>query len=138
MNTEKITIEATIAANSSKVWDYYTQPEHITKWNFADPSWHCPNAENDMRIGGKYKARMEAKDGSFGFDFITIYTHLNEGKSFSYVMEDGRNADISLDANGDSTKITVVFDPENQNPAEMQKAGWQAILNNFKQYTETT
>jgi hypothetical protein len=90
-----------------------------------------------MRIGGKYKARMEAKDGSFGFDFITVYTHLDEGKSFSYVMEDGRNADISLDANGDSTKITVVFDPENQNPAEMQKAGWQAILNNFKQYTES-
>ena len=72
----KLTVHATINANRKKVWDYYTKPEHITKWNFADPSWHCPSAENDMRIGGKYKARMEAKDGSFGFDFEAVYTKL--------------------------------------------------------------
>ncbi len=136
MNTEKITIEANIAAPSNKVWDYYTQPEHITKWNFADPSWHCPSAENDLRIGGKCNVRMEAKDDSFGFDFITTYTHLELGKGYSYEMEDGRKADVSLEANGDSTNILVVFDPESQNPAEMQKAGWQSILNNFKKYTE--
>lgn len=136
MNTEKITIAATIAANSSKVWDYYTQPEHITKWNFADPSWHCPSAENDLRISGKSKVRMEAKDGSFGFDLITIYTQLDEGKSYSCEMEDGRKVDVSIEAKGDLTKISIVFDPENQNPPEMQKAGWQSILNNFKKYTE--
>ncbi|MCX6186760.1 MAG: SRPBCC family protein [Bacteroidetes bacterium] len=136
MNTEKITVEAIIAAHPTKVWDYYTQPEHITKWNFADPSWHCPNAENDLRVGGKYKARMEAKDGSFGFDFVTIYTHLDEGISMSYEMEDGRKADVSLEANGDTTQIKVVFDAENENPIELQKGGWQSILNNFKQYTE--
>jgi len=136
MNTEKIIIEAHIAASSSKVWDYYTQPKHITKWNFADPSWHCPSAENDLRIGGKSNVRMEAKDGSFGFDLITIYTQLNEGKSYSCEMEDGRKVDVSIEANGDSTIITILFDPENQNPAEMQKAGWQSILNNFRKYTE--
>ena len=82
--SHKITVSALIHADVEKVWDYYTNPKHIVNWNFADPSWHCPNATNDMKIGGTYKARMEAKDGSFGFDFEAIYTEIEEGKSFTY------------------------------------------------------
>lgn len=132
----KITVAATINADAKKVWNYYTNPVHITKWNFADPSWHCPKASNDMKIGGKYFARMEAKDGSFGFDFEAIYDEIKMGKSFSYSFED-RNVTVELKDLGDKTKIIVVFDPEQENSIEMQKGGWQAILNNFKNYTET-
>jgi uncharacterized protein YndB with AHSA1/START domain len=135
--SQQITINTTINADSKKVWDYYTKPEHITQWNFADPSWHCPSASNDMRVGGKYSARMEAKDGSFGFDFETIYDEIVDGEKFSYTMLDGRRASVDFKKNGNQTDVVVSFDPENQNPIEMQKGGWQAILNNFKQYTET-
>lgn len=132
---EKIKVAASINADVKKVWDYYTNPTHIVNWNFADPSWHCPKAENDMKVGGTYKARMEAKDGSFGFDFEAIYTEINEGKSFSYEFG-GRTANVTFEKLTSQTEIIVTFDPENENPVEMQKAGWQAILNNFKQYTE--
>ena len=132
----KLTVHATINANRKKVWEYYTKPEHITKWNFADPSWHCPSAENDMRIGGKYKARMEAKDGSFGFDFEAVYTKLDEGDRFTYVMGDGREASVDFLDMGPKTDMIVKFDAETENPIEMQKGGWQAILDNFKKYTE--
>ena len=132
----KLTVHATINANRKKVWDYYTKPEHITKWNFADPSWHCPNAENDMRIGGKYRARMEAKDGSFGFDFEAVYTKLDEGERFTYVMPDGREVIVDFLDMGNKTDMIVKFDAETENPIEMQKGGWQAILDNFKKYTE--
>lgn len=136
MSTNKISIEAIIKAEPKKVWDYYTQPNHITQWNFADPSWHCPKAENDLSVGGKYLARMEAKDGSFGFDFELTYTQMEIGKSYTCVMSDNREVIVSLEENNDETKITVNFDPENENPIDMQKGGWQAILNNFKAYTE--
>lgn len=135
--SNKITITATINAEVNKVWDYYTNPQHITKWNFADPSWQCPSASNDMRVGGKYSARMEAKDGSFGFDFEAIYTEIIEGKTFTYGIPDGRQVTVLFDHKGAQTDVTVTFDPEDQNPLEMQKNGWQAILNNFKNYTET-
>jgi uncharacterized protein YndB with AHSA1/START domain len=135
MTPEKITISTNIAANKQKVWNYYTQPEHITKWNFADPSWHCPTATNDLTIGGKYLARMEAKDGSYGFDFDAIYTEINIGENFTYTFG-GRFATVVLTAKDQATTITVTFDPETTNPIEMQKEGWQAILNNFKNYTE--
>jgi uncharacterized protein YndB with AHSA1/START domain len=131
----KITVKATIKADRKKVWDYYTLPEHITQWNFADPSWHCPKAENDMKIGGRYCARMEARDGSFGFDFEAFYTEIIDGEQFSYGFG-GRTATIKFnDLNGE-TEVIVSFDPEDQNPIEMQEAGWQSILNNFKAYTE--
>ena len=136
MHQEKITVKATIKANAAKVWDYYTNPIHIVKWNFADPSWHCPTAVNDLKIGGTYNARMEAKDGSFGFNFEAVYEELKMGESFTYAFG-GRKARVefvALDAN--ETNIIVSFDPEDQNPIEMQKAGWQAILNNFKNYVE--
>jgi uncharacterized protein YndB with AHSA1/START domain len=134
---DKITVEANIAAVTEKVWEYYTQPEHITKWNFAADDWHCPEAENDMRVGGKYRARMEARDGSFGFDFEATYNEVKEGESFTYTMPDGRIVTVTFEPDGDQTHVEVVFDPESQNPVEMQKEGWQAILNNFKKYAES-
>jgi uncharacterized protein YndB with AHSA1/START domain len=136
MNNSKITIEATINANSSKVWEYWTAPKHITQWNFADPSWQCPKAENDLRVGGKYMARMEAKDGSFGFDFEAIYDEVIDKKKITYTMGDGRKATTFFQEDNGITKVTTTFDAENQNPIELQKNGWQAILNNFKSYTE--
>ncbi|MBP7510360.1 MAG: SRPBCC domain-containing protein [Bacteroidia bacterium] len=136
MNFEKLKIEVNILAEPSKVWDYYTNPKHIVNWNFADPSWHCPKAENDMVTGGKYVARMEAKDGSFGFDFEAIYTEVIIGKSFSYQLSDGRNIDVWFDASDNLSTIHVEFDAENENSLELQKNGWQAILNNFKNYVE--
>lgn len=136
MTPTKITVETTIKADAKKVWDYYTNPTHIINWNFAHPSWCCPKAENDMRIGGRYCARMEAKDGSFGFDFEAIYSELVMGEKFSYGMPDDRQVSVSFKNNNGSTDITIVFDAENENPIEMQKGGWQAILDNFKSYVE--
>ncbi|THF50435.1 activator of HSP90 ATPase [Flavobacterium supellecticarium] len=133
----KITINATILADKNKVWNYYTQPEHITQWNFADPSWHCPKASNDMQIGGTYSARMEAKDGSFGFEFEATYDEISDGEHFSYTMPDGRQVTVTFHENDIATDLVIAFDPENQNPIEMQQNGWQAILNNFKKYAES-
>ncbi|MGU3376270.1 SRPBCC family protein [Chryseobacterium sp. M5A1_1a] len=133
----KITVSATINADAKKVWNYYTNPEYITQWNFADPSWQCPSASNDMKVGGKYAARMEAKDGSFGFDFEAVYDEIKDGESFAYTMPDGRQVHVDFKENNGETYVNVAFDPENQNPEEMQKGGWQAILDNFKKYTES-
>ena len=134
---EKIKIHATVRKNANLVWDSYTKPEHIINWNFASDDWQCPQAENDLRVGGKYLARMEAKDGSFGFDFEAEYTTVDSGKSFTYVMPDGRVVEVKIEPSGEDSEITVVFDAENENPIDMQRDGWQAILNNFKNYTET-
>lgn len=132
---EKITVSATLSAPQNKVWEYYTQPEHITQWNFAAPSWHCPSASNELKIGGRYCARMEAKDGSFGFDFEAFYTELQMGQSFTYEFW-GRYATVALQTIGDHTKLTITFDPETENPIDLQRDGWQSILNNFKSYVE--
>src|SRR5690554_2618764 len=137
MNSTKITIEALIAADIEKVWDFYTDPEHITKWNYASDDWHCPKAENDMKIGGKYAARMEVKDGSFGFDFEAVYDEIIPFEKIVYTIEDGRKVVTVFENLNDKTKVTTIFEAENQNPVDMQKAGWQAILNNFKRYVET-
>ncbi len=133
---EKICISAVIAANQQKVWDYYTLPEHITKWNFASADWCCPSASNDLQVGGIYIARMEAKDGSVGFDFEVRYTEVNIGNGFTYTGM-GRYFEVTLTTQGEATLISIRFDPETQNPVELQQQGWQAILNNFKAYTET-
>ena len=135
MSTEKITVQATINAPKNKVWYYYTNPEHIVNWNFADPSWCCPKVENDMKVGGIYNARMEAKDGSFGFDFKAIYTEITKGEQFTYGFE-GRTVAVAFKEEGSKTEMTIVFDAEAENSIELQKNGWQAILNNFKKYTE--
>lgn len=134
---QSITIETLVAAPTEKAWDYYTLPEHITQWNFADPSWHCPNAENDLQVGGKYKARMEAKDGSFGFDFEATYIEVSEQKKIGYVLGDDRKVHVFFQPQGDSTHVKIIFDAEDQNSLELQKNGWQAILDNFARYTES-
>jgi uncharacterized protein YndB with AHSA1/START domain len=136
MSNSKITVQATINSETKKTWDYYTNPEHIINWNFADPSWHCPKAENDMRIGCTYKARMEAKDGSFGFDFEAIYSEISEGKSFTYEFG-GRLCTVEFKDLGSQTEVIVAFDAEEENSIELQKGGWQSILNSFKNYTES-
>jgi uncharacterized protein YndB with AHSA1/START domain len=136
MILEKITVEVNVEVAIEKVWDAYTNPSHIINWNFADPSWHCPRSTNDLEVGGKYFARMEAKDGSFGFDFEAVYTEILSLESFTYEFG-GRVAKVVFEQNNDSTSVKITFDPETENPVELQKAGWQTILNNFKKYTET-
>src|SRR4051812_42972328 len=121
----KIKIEVMIAASVSKVWSYWTSPQHIIHWNFAIPEWHCPKATNDLRVGGKYSARMEARDGSFGFDFEAVYDEVINQKKIAYTMLDGRQAITDFEQVGDQTKVTTYFDAETQNPIEMQKNGWQ-------------
>ena len=137
MNVNKITIESIISASTKNVWDCYTLPEHIKKWNFASDDWHCPKAENDLRVGGKLISRMEAKDGSFGFDFEAIYDEVITQKKITYTMLDGRRATTDFEISGNKTKITIVFDAETQNSVELQRNGWQAILDNFKKYVES-
>lgn len=134
MTPEKITISAIVEADNQKVWNCYTLPEHITKWNFADPSWHCPSATNDLRKGGKYVAQMAAKDGSFSFDFEAVYDDITEYSKLAYTMADGRQATVDFRAHNDYTEVTITFDAEQQNPDDMQRNGWQAIL---KAYTES-
>ena len=132
----KITIEATVMAPAPRVWACWTEPAHITRWNFASPDWQCPRASNELVVGGKYMARMEAKDGSFGFDFEATYNEIVPQARLVYTMPDGRVVQTTFEALGDATKVTTIFDAETQNAADMQRDGWQAILNNFKAHTE--
>ena len=133
----KITVEATVNAPIGKVWDCWTNPNHITKWCNASDDWHAPRAENDLRIGGNFSTRMEAKDGSFGFDFGGVYDEVKTNEVIAYTIGDGRKVKIIFSAQGNATKVVETFEAETQNPVEMQRAGWQAILDNFKKYTET-
>jgi uncharacterized protein YndB with AHSA1/START domain len=132
-----IKIETTVKAPVEKVWKFWTGPEHITKWNNASDDWHTPRAENDLRPGGKFLSRMEAKDGSFGFDFGGVYDEVIPNKVIAYTIGDGRKVKTTFSSAGDETRIVSVFEPESINPIEMQKGGWQAILNSFKKYTES-
>lgn len=136
-NKTRITVEATVNAPVEKVWACWNEPQHITKWAFASDDWHAPYSENDVRTGGKFKTTMAAKDGSFSFDFAGVYDNVVPNKVIEYTMPDGRQTSILFESNGNMTKITETFDAENENPVEMQREGWQAILNNFKKYTET-
>ncbi len=135
-NTVKITIEATVNASTEKVWEIWTNTGHITKWNTADPAWHSPGAEHDLVVGGAFNYRMEAKDGSLGFDFSGTFTAIDPPGHLEYVLGDHREVRVDFLADGDKTRIVQTFDAETENPVEMQKEGWQAILNNFKAYTE--
>ncbi|SMD33078.1 Uncharacterized conserved protein YndB, AHSA1/START domain [Reichenbachiella faecimaris] len=136
MKTTKINIETFVSSAGKKVWDCWTKPEHITQWNFASDDWRCPSAQNDLSVGGKYSARMEAKDGSFGFDFEATYDEVIDQKKIAYTMSDGRQAITTFESTAGVTKIHTVFDAESENPIDMQRDGWQAILNNFKKYVE--
>jgi len=135
-NNTPITVESTVNAPVAKVWTCWTTPEHITQWNNASDDWHTPKAENDLRAGGKFLTRMEAKDGSFGFDFTGVYDTVDTHQHIAYTLEDGRKVAIRFMEKDGVTQVSETFDPEGQNPADMQRAGWQAILDNFKKYTE--
>lgn len=137
MNKTKITIAAIISADLKKVWNFYSVPEHITKWNFTSDDWHCPKAENDLRVGGKFKSRMEANDGSFGFDFEGVYDEVVVHKKIVYTMPDSRQVITNFENLGDKTNVTTTFDAETENSIELQRTGWQAILDNFKKYVES-
>lgn len=134
--TEQITVTATVNAPIEKVWKAWSTPADITQWCNASDDWHAPKAENALRAGGAFSTRMEAKDGSFGFDWGGVYDEVETNKVIAYTMGDGRKCRITFTADGNSTTIVESFDPETQNPIEMQRDGWQAILNNFKKYTE--
>lgn len=138
MESQKITItvETTVDVPVAKAWECWTEPQHIIHWNFASDDWHAPHAENDLRVGGNFLSRMEAKDGSFGFDFTGTYDVVVPNKSIGYTMGDGRIAKINFTNQGDSTLIVETFEAETENSVELQKGGWQAILNNFKKYAE--
>jgi len=133
---KKITVENIIKLPIEKVWKLWTDPEHITKWNNASDDWHTPNAANDIRAGGKFLFRMEAKDGSFGFDFEGTYTSIEQNKLIEYSMPDGRKVQITFASEGNETKVVETFDAETENSPELQQQGWQNILNNFKKYGE--
>lgn len=134
---EKITVKTTVNLPVQKVWDYWTRPEHIMKWNNASDDWHTPRAENDLRTGGKFSSRMEARDGSMGFDFEGVYDEVEPHSLIAYTMADGRSVHIRFSEDKGLTQVEEVFDPEATNPVEMQRMGWQAILDNFKRYAET-
>lgn len=131
-----ITIEALINAPLAKVWAYWTEPAHIMKWNAASEDWHTPSATNDLRTGGTFTARMEAKDGSVGFDFGGTYTDVVPNQRIAYSMSDGRKVEVLFSEENGQTKVVETFDPETENPEDFQRAGWQSILNNFKKYVE--
>jgi uncharacterized protein YndB with AHSA1/START domain len=133
---QKITVTAIINEPMGKVWDTWTRPEHIKHWCYASDDWHAPYAENDIRTGGKFLTRMEAKDGSFGFDFEGIYENVEPFKAISYVLADERRIDIAFIDHIDTVEISETFDAETENTIEQQRFGWQAILDNFKKYAE--
>lgn len=132
-----ITVECTVKAPIEKVWKSWTEPSHIMNWNNASDDWHTPTAENDLKVGGKFNYRMEAKDGSFGFDFWGIYDKVKEHESIEYTMGDGRKAWITFSGWGNEITVTETFEAETENSLDLQKTGWQAILDNFKKYTES-
>ena len=134
----KITVQVAVNAPIEKVWDKLNNPKDIEQWNQASPDWHCVNASNSLEVGGKLKSTMAAKDGSFSFDFEGIYDEVILQKFIKYHMEDGRTVEISFEEKDNQVLVTETFDAENQNPEEMQKEGWQAILNSFKSHVETT
>lgn len=133
---EQITVTSSVNAPVERVWEYWTNPQHIMKWNSASEDWHTPRAENDLRAGGKFSSRMEARDGSMGFDFEGVYDEVEPHNLISYTMADGRKVRISFSENDGFTEVRETFDPEGTNPIEMQRMGWQAILDNFKKYSE--
>lgn len=131
-----ITVQANIHVPLENAWQLWTKPEHIIHWNNASEDWCSPRAENDLKVGGKFLFRMEARDGSIGFDFEGIYENVKPNELIEYVMADGRKAKITFTGDGDETTIVESFDAENVNSIELQRGGWQAILNNFKKYAE--
>ncbi len=137
MNKTTITVETTVNQPIAQVWERWTQPEHITHWNFASDDWHCPAAVNNVQPGERFSWRMEARDGSVGFDFSGVYDQVQPHKQIVYTMDDGRQATIDFTDLGDRTKVTETFEAEGTHSIELQRSGWQAILDNFRKYAET-
>src|SRR5512133_2213302 len=133
----RITVETVVNAPVEKVWDLWTEPRHIVHWNFASVDWHTTYAENDLRVGGKFLTRMEAKDGTGGFDFTGTYTSMELYKFIEYSIADGRRVRVTFDRKGTGTRVTEIFDTETTNSVDRQQEGWQAILDNFKLYAES-
>jgi uncharacterized protein YndB with AHSA1/START domain len=131
-----ISISALAKASKEKTWNAYTAPEHIVNWNFASPDWCCPSASNDLRVGGKTTSRMEAKDGSFGFDFEGVYEEMDLENRYVNRLGDGRRVEVRFIEEGERTRVEIDFEAEQVNSLELQQAGWQAILNNFVSYLE--
>ncbi len=131
-----ITVTTTVNASLSKTWEYWTKETHICNWNFASPDWHCPTATNNLTIGGEFHYTMAAKDNSMQFDFWGTYQKIETEKHFEILLGDGRKMFVQFEQTPTGTIVTEQFEPENENPAEMQQMGWQMILDNFKNYTE--
>lgn len=136
MKKPQITVQATIYAPLHHVWQCWTTPAHVMGWNFANSDWHCPAAENNLTIGGEFHYTMAAKDGSVSFDFWGTYLRIEPDTYIELTLGDGRSMSVSFEDRDGETLVTEVFDPEDMNEVELQRAGWQAILNQFKQYTE--
>ena len=137
MSKPLIKIEAIINSNIEKVWECWTKSEHITKWCFASDDWHAPNSSSDLKVGGKISTRMEAKDGSFGFDFWGIYDEITLHEKLTITMGDDRKWNTYFFVVNGGVKVVEEFEAENENPIEMQQGGWQMILNNFKKHVES-
>lgn len=133
---DAITVQTVVNAPVDKVWECWNRPEHITGWAFASDDWEAPNAENDLRVGGRFKTRMAAKDKSAGFDFGGVYTDVKEHELIEYKMDDGRHVKVEFAKLPKGVQVTETFEPENTHPKDMQRSGWQAILENFKKYAE--
>lgn len=137
MTLTNITVQTTINNTIEIVWDSFTNPEHIIHWNFASDDWHCPYAKNDLVAGGSFTYHMAAKDGSFGFDFGGVFDEIMLNKLLRMTLGDGRKIEVHFKTVNNQTEVTETFEAENQNPIEMQRIGWQMIMDNFKKHTET-
>lgn len=134
---KKITIETNIRAGIQKIWDAWNQPEHITSWMHASDDWECLKATNDLKVGGRFSSTLAAKDGSESFDLSGVYTKIEEKKLLEYTLDDNRTVSVSFLNEGDEVRIIEIFEMENENTEDLQRTGWQAILNNFKSYVES-
>ena len=132
-----IKVGAQVKATDALVWKHFTEPEHIKRWNKATEEWHTPRAQNDLKVGGRFVYRMEAKDGSMGFDFAGEYTKLENHSLIEYRLDDGRSVIVQFEPAGEHTLVTEYFEADDQSSEDIQRAGWQAILDNFKAYTES-
>lgn len=133
----RITVETIVKSPVEKVWKSWNEPEHIMNWCHASDDWHAPVSTNDIRTGGTFSTTMAAKDGSYSFDFGGVYDNVKEHELIQYTMGDGRKVEVIFTREGNDTKVVETFEAESTNPLEMQRSGWQAILDNFKKYTES-
>ncbi|WP_306117983.1 MULTISPECIES: SRPBCC domain-containing protein [unclassified Roseitalea] len=132
--TGPITIETHVPVPPATAWQAFTSPDAITQWNFASPQWCCPSAQVDLRVGGTHNARMQARDGSAGFDFAGTYDEVDPERALTLRLDDGRRARTTFERQADGTRVRTVFDPDLAHPAAMQRDGWQAILDNYAAY----